>query len=418
MDISRHLDQANRKPWYKKKWVIPAALVTVLGSLAAWTSTFESALPTAKSESLYIDTVKRGELVVEVRAPGNLVPIDKRWLSTRSEGLVRRVHLLSGAVVSPNTVIVELENPELMNRLSEAELALRVSTAELVQLKEQLANDLMVAKSRLTQTTSELRRAQLDLEAYRKLAVEGVMSQLEFHRAELNTEQLQSRYEIDKQYYESLPRLNEAKLNAKMALHAQATEKVALCQDLVDKLRVTAGVDGVLQKVEVEEGQRLAVGTIIASVSRLDALKAELRIEEGQAREIAVGQSATLQINGTTVSAKVSRVSGSVQSGTLAVDVLPEGPLPAGARPDLRVDGTIRIDRLANVLFVGKPVQLGSTANASLFVVDGNVAHRKQVRLGKASASTIQVVSGLKEGEKVILSDVSAWAGASSIEIL
>jgi HlyD family secretion protein len=418
MDISRHLDQANRKPWYKKKWVIPAALVIALGSLAAWTSTFESALPQAKSESLYIDTVKRGELVVEVRAPGNLVPIDKRWLSTRSEGLVRRVHLLSGAVVSPNTVIVELENPELMNRLSEAELALRVSTAELIQLKEQLANDLMVAKSRLTQTTSELRRAQLDLEAYRKLAVEGVMSQLEFHRAELNTEQLQSRHEIDKQYYESLPRLNEAKLNAKMALHAQATEKVALCQDLVDKLRVTAGVDGVLQKVEVEEGQRLAVGTIIASVSRLDALKAELRIEEGQAREIAVGQSATLQINGTTVAAKVSRVSGSVQSGTLAVDVLPEGPLPAGARPDLRVDGTIRIDRLANVLFVGKPVQLGSTANASLFVVDGNVAHRKQVRLGKASASTIQVVSGLKEGEKVILSDVSAWAGASSIEIL
>jgi len=418
MDISRHLDQANPKPWYKKKWVIPAALVAVLASLAAWTSTFESALPQAKSESLYIDTVKRGELVVEVRAPGNLVPIDKKWLSTRSEALVRRVYLLSGAVVKPDTVIVELENPELSNRLSEAELALRVSTAELIQLKEQLANDLMVAKSRLTQSTSEMKRAQLDLEAYRKLAAEGVMSQLEFHRAELNTEQLESRYEIDKQYYESLPRLNEAKLNAKLALHAQATEKVALCQDLVDKLRVTAGVDGVLQKVDVEEGQRLAVGTIIAGVSRLDALKAELRIEEGQAREIAVGQNAVLQINGTTVAGKVSRVSGSVQSGTLAVDVLPDEPLPPGARPDLRVDGTIRIDRLPNVLFVGKPVQLGSTASASLFVVDGNVAHRKQVRLGKASASTIQVVSGLREGEKVILSDVSAWSGASSIEIL
>jgi HlyD family secretion protein len=418
MDISRHLDQANPKPWYRKKWVIPAALVAVLGSLAAWTSTFESALPQAKSESLYVDTVKRGELVVEVRAPGNLVPIDKKWLSTRSEALVRRVHLLSGAVVKPDTVIVELENPELSNRLSEAELGLRVSTAELIQLKEQLANDLMVAKSRLTQSTSELKRAQLDLEAYRKLAAEGVMSQLEFHRAELNTEQLQSRYEIDKQYYDSLPRLNEAKLNAKLALHAQATEKVALCQDLVDKLRVTAGVDGVLQKVDVEEGQRLAVGTIVAGVSRLDALKAELRIEEGQAREIAVGQAAVLQINGATVQGKVSRVSGSVQSGTLAVDVLPDEPLPPGARPDLRVDGTIRIDRLPNVLFVGKPVQLGSTATASLFVVDGNVAHRKQVRLGKASASTIQVVSGLREGEKVILSDVSAWAGASSIEIL
>src|ERR1041384_538071 len=163
MDISRHLDRAHDKPWYKKKWVIPAALVAVLGSLAAWTSTFESALPQAKSESLYIDTVKRGELVVEVRAPGNLVPIDKKWLSTRSEGIVRRLHLLSGAVVQPNTVIVELENPELVNRLSEAEIGLRVSNAELVQLKEQLASDMIVARSRLEQTTSELKRAQLDL---------------------------------------------------------------------------------------------------------------------------------------------------------------------------------------------------------------------------------------------------------------
>ena len=378
----------------------------------------QSALPQAKGDSLYIDTVKRGELVVEVRAPGNLVPIDKKWLSSRSQGLVRRVHLLSGAAVSPNTLVVELENPELENQLSEAEVALRVSAAELFQLKEQLANDLMVAKSRLGQTTSELRRAQLDLEAYRKLAVDGVMSRLEFQRAELNTEQLQSRYDIDKQSYDSLPRLNQAKLNAKMALQAQATERVALCRDLVANLKVTAGVDGVLQKVEVEEGQRLAIGTIIASVSRLDALKAELRIEEGQAREIAVGQNAILQINGATVPGKVSRVSGAVQSGTLAVDVLPEGPLPPGARPDLRVDGTIRIDRLPNVLFVGKPVQLGSTADASLFVVDGNVAHRRQVHLGKTSASTVQVVSGLNEGDKVILSDASAWAGSNALEIL
>jgi HlyD family secretion protein len=418
MDISRHLDQANKKPWYRKKWVIPAGLVAVLASLAAWTSTFGSALPQAKSESLYIDTVKRGELIVEVRAPGNLVPIDKKWLSSRSEGLVRRRHLLSGAAVKPDSVIVELENPELVNRLSEAEIALRVSNAELVQLKEQLASDTIVARARLGQTTSELKRAELDLEAYRKLAAEGIMSRLEFQRAELNTQQLQSRHEVDTQYYDSLPRLNEAKLAAKMALHAQATEQVALCRDLVDKLRVTAGVDGVLQRVEVEEGQRLAIGTIIASVSRLDALKAELRIEEGQAREITVGQNAVLQINGTAVNGKVSRISGSVQSGTLAVDVLPEGPLPIGARPDLRVDGTIRIDRLPNVLFVGKPVQLGGTASASLFVVDGTVAHRRQIRLGKASASTIQVVSGLREGERVILSDVSAWAGASSIEIL
>jgi HlyD family secretion protein len=418
MDISRHLDQANKKSWYRKKWVIPAALVAVLGSLAAWTSTFQSALPQAKSESLYIDTVRRGELVVEVRAPGNLVPIDKKWLSSRSEGIVRRVHLLSGATVKPDSVIVELENPELMNQLTEAQLALRVANAELAELKEQLTNDVMVAKSRLEQTNAELQRAQLDLDAYRKLAVEGIMSRLEFQRAELNTKQLQLRHDIDQQYFDSVPKLNEAKLNARLALQAQATERVALCQELVDKLQVKAGVDGVLQKVDVEEGQRLAIGTVIAGVSRLDALKAELRVEEGQAREISVGQNALLQINGATVQGKVSRVSGSVQSGTLTVDVLPAETLPPGARPDLRVDGTIRIDRLPNVLFVGKPVQLGGTANASLFVVDGKVAHRRQIHLGKASASTIQIVSGLKEGERVILSDVSAWSGSSSIEIL
>jgi HlyD family secretion protein len=215
MDISRHLDHANKGPWRKKKWVIPAALVAVLVSLAAWTSTLKSALPQAQAESLYIDTVRRGELLVEVRAPGNLVPIDKKWLSSRSEGLVKRVHLLSGAVVSPDTLIVELENPELKSELSDAELALRVSTAELFQLREQLASDVIVAKSRLGQTTSELKRARLDLEAYQNLAVTGVMSRLEFQRAELSAEQLQARYEIEKQYSDSLPRLNEAKLNAK-----------------------------------------------------------------------------------------------------------------------------------------------------------------------------------------------------------
>ena len=255
MDIARHLDQANKGLWRKKKWLIPAALLAVLVSLAAWTSTMESALPRAKAESLYIDTVKRGELLVEVRAPGNLVPIDKKWLSSRSEALVRRVHLLSGAAVSPNTLIVELENPELENELSDAELALRVSEAELIQLKEQLASDIIVAKSRLGQTTSELKRAKVDLDAYQKLAATGIVSRLDLQRAELNSEQLQARYEVDKQYYDSLPRLNDAKLNAKLAQHAQATERVALYRDHVAKLRVTAGVDGVLQNVEVEEGQ-------------------------------------------------------------------------------------------------------------------------------------------------------------------
>jgi HlyD family secretion protein len=418
MDISRHLDQANKGPWRKKKWLIPAGLLAVLVSLAAWTATLQSALPQAKTESLYIDTVRRGELVVEVRAPGNLVPIDKKWLSSRSEGLVKRRYLLSGAVVTPDTLIVELENPELMSQLSEAELALRVSTAELVQLREQLASDLIVAKSRLGQTTSELKRARLDLTAYGPLAATGVMSRLEFQRAELNAEQLQARFDVDNQYYDSLPKLNEAKLNAKLAQHAQVTEKLALCRDLVAKLRVTAGIDGVLQNVEVEEGQRLAVGTIIASVSRLDALKAELRVEEGQARELAVGQTAVLQIGGATVRGKVNRINAAVQSGTLAVEVMPAGPLPPGARPDLRVEGTIRIDSLPNVLFVGKPIQLGRTADASIFVVDGNVAKRRQIRLGKSSAASIQVLSGLKEGEKVVLSDVSAWAGADALELL
>jgi HlyD family secretion protein len=418
MDIARHLNQADKRPWRNKKWVIPAALVAALVSLAAWTSTLQSALPQAKAESLYIDTVRRGELLVEVRAPGNLVPIDKKWLSSRSEGLVRRVHLLSGAVVSPGTLIVELENPELKNALSDAELALRVSAAELSQLREQLASDVIVAKSRLSQTTSELKRARLDLDAYQKLATTGVMSRLELQRAELNAEQLQARYEIEEQYDDSLPRLNEAKLNAKLAQHTQAVEKVALCKDLVEKLQVTAGIDGVLQNVEVEEGQRLAIGTLIASVSRLDALKAELRVEEGQAREIAVGQMAALQINGATVHGKVSRVSGAVQSGTLAVDVIPNEPLPSGARPDLRVEGTIRIDRLPNVLFVGKPVQLGRTADVSVFVVEGSVANRRQIRLGKRSAASIQVLSGLNEGERVILSDVSAWGEANALEIL
>jgi HlyD family secretion protein len=372
----------------------------------------------AKGDSLYIDVVKRGELVVEVRAPGNLVPIEKKWLSSRSEGLVKRVYLLSGAGVAPGTLIVELENPALENELRDAELALRVSAAELFQLEEQLASDLMVAKSRLEQTASQLKRATLDLQAYQKLAQNGVVSRLELQKAELNAEQLQATHAIDERYVESLPRLNEAKLNAGSARHTQASEKVALYRDLVSKLKVTAGIEGVLQNVEVEEGQRVAAGTIIASVSRLDSLKAQLRVEEGQARELAVGQAASLQVNGVLVQGRVSRINAAVQSGTVAVDVQPDAALPPGARPDLRVDGTIRIDSLSNVLFVGKPAQLGATSEASVFVVDGTMAKRRQVRLGKRSAATIQVLAGLNEGERVVLSDSSAWGTADTVEIL
>jgi HlyD family secretion protein len=417
MDVSRHVDVARKLPWFKRKGVLFGALLVVLLSVAAWTSTLRSALPGVQGDSLYIDTVKRGDLDVEVRAPGNLVPIEKRWLSSRSEGLVKRVNHLSGAQVSPDTVVVEFDNPDLENELRAAELALRVSTASLIQLKEQLADDLIVAKSRLDQDTSNLRRARLDFEAYQKLSRDGIVSRLDVQRTEAEVERLESARDIDERRYERLPNLNEAKLNAEVARNTEVAEKVSLLRDRVSKLKVTAGIRGVLQNVSVEEGQRLAQGAPIASVSRLDALKAELRVEEGQAREILVGQPATIHVNGTTVSGKVTRVNGSVENGTVAVDVLPDGPLPEGVRPDLRVDGTIHIDHLPNVLYVAKPAQLGGTSKATVYVVEGNRAVRRSIDVGRRSAASVQVLSGLAEGDRVVLSDSSSWGNGDAVEI-
>ncbi|MEJ0034874.1 MAG: HlyD family efflux transporter periplasmic adaptor subunit [Gammaproteobacteria bacterium] len=417
MDISRHVDVAHSKPWWKRKWVLPALPVIVLLSAVAWTSTLRSALPAVKRDSLYFDSVKKGDLLVEVRAPGNLVPIDKKWLSSRSEGLVKRVNLLSGVEVSPDTVVIELENPDLDSEARAAELALRVATATLVQLKQQLADDLLVAKSQVNQDAAQLRRAKLDLAAYQKLAAEGIVSRLDLQRAESEAERLEAAHEIDERRYQTLPALNEARLNAELARHAQSSEKAALLHERVEQLKIRAGVRGVLQDVSVEAGQRLAQGTPVASVSALDALKAQLRVEEGQAREIKVGLAAKIQVNGTTVDGKVTRVNGAVENGTVAVDIIPEGPLPPGVRPDLRVDGTIRIENLPQVLFVGKPSQLGSAQQVNVYVVDGDRAVRRSVTLGRRSAAAVQVLSGLNAGDSVILSDASAWGDVDAVEI-
>jgi HlyD family secretion protein len=355
----------------------------------------------------------------QVRGPGTLVPEEIRYISVSTAGTVERIVILPGPTVSPDTVILELSNPQLEQSTQDAELALSAANAEYADLKVRLESSLLNDQAAAARVESDYRMALLQLEADQELMDAGLIPEIHYKKSKLQADELANRTHIEKRRLEIGEESVEAQLSSQRARLAQASALFDLKREQLSDLRVKASIAGVLQEVPVEIGQSVPSGTILAVVARPDKLKTELRIAETQAKDIVVGQSAKIDTRNGVIDGRVVRIDPAVREGTVTVDVALIGELPRGARPDLSVDGTIEIERLENVLYVGRPSYGQAHSRITLFrlEVDSNIALRVPVELGKSSVNTIEIVRGLEVGDQVILNDISQYEDYDRIRL-
>jgi HlyD family secretion protein len=383
----------------------------ILFAIAAFgLSRLEPAAPGVDAGTVWIETVKRGPMVREVRGTGTLVPEEIRWIPAVTAGRVEAILAQPGREVTADTVILDLNDPQQVQAGLDAALRSRAADAELRSLEARLESQKLEQQSMLGRTRSEYEQARLRANADEELAKQGLVANINRQISRQAADELEKRVEFEERRLEAL----ESSIAAQLASQSAAVEQVraieTLQRDRTDSLRVRAGIDGVLQQVAVEVGQQVTPGTILAKVVQPAKLKAQLRIAETQARDVQPGLPAVIDTRNGKVPGTVSRVDPAAQGGTVTVDVAIEGELPRGARPDMTVDGTIELERLDDVLFVGRPVHAAEDATIGLFRVGADgVARRVQVGIGRTSVSTIEVRSGLEEGDRVILSDMSAW---------
>jgi HlyD family secretion protein len=395
--------------------VAAAALVLVSVGLAR----LEPAAPEVERATLYIDSVSRGRFVREVRGNGSLVPEDIRWIPAITEGRVERVVILPGAIVEPDSVLLEMTNPELEARTREAELALKAAEADFAALRVALDNALLDLEAQSAAVRATFLQSELEAESRQQLADEGLISHIEAKIAKLRLDEATTRQQLEERRLASAEAANVAQLAAQEARVAQLREVARLRQRELTALRVRAGVAGVLQVVAVQPGQQVSPGTNLARVADPSRLKAELRVPETQARDVAIGLPAKVDTRNGVVPGRVIRIDPAVVNGTVLVDVALEGELPRGARPDLSVDGTIVIDEVDDALTVGRPAFGQPDSRVTLFKLapDGGSATRVQVRLGRGSVHRIEVLEGLSEGDRVILSDMSTWDAVDRVRL-
>jgi HlyD family secretion protein len=368
------------------------------------------AAPGVDRSTVWVDTVKRGPMVRDVRGLGTLVPEDIRWIPATTQGRVEAIVLRPGTVVKANSLILELTNPELEQEAVEAKLKVDAAEAALESLRVQTENEYLQQKSTAASVSGEFNKAKMSAEMNEALAEKQLVSALTLRQSQVDAEQLAIRAQIANDQLATYERSIKARLAAQESEVAQARAILSLKQQQREALHVRAGLEGVLQVVPVEVGQQVAPGTNLARVANPGRLKAEVKIAETQAKDIQIGQKARIDTRNGIVDGVVARIDPSVQNGTRTVDVTLIGDLPPGAVPDLSVDGTIELERLGDVLFVGRPASGQDQSAVGLFRLqpDGT-ATRVQVQLGRSSVNTVEVVSGLTVGEQVILSDMSAW---------
>lgn len=394
----------------RKQWLYAAAGAAVLFAAALAVSSLDPASPSVARNAVWTDTVREGEFVREVRGPGTLVPKEIRWIPAASAGRVERILVKPGARVQADTVLVELSNPELMQQADEARWQAEAAAADWRSLEAELDRQVLDARAGLAAVRADYESARLQAEAEGGLAKDGVVSMLQYQQSQLRADQLKVRLELEEQRITRLEASVQAQLDARRAQVEQANRLKEQRDRQVAGLRIRAGIAGVLQQVPVEEGQQVALGANVARVARPEELIAELRIAETQARDVQLDQAVRVDTRNGIVPGHVIRIDPAVESGTVQVDVELTGALPAGARPDLSVDGIIEIERLNDVVFVGRPAFGQPQSTLSLFKLDtGGQARRVDVAFGRASVNLIEVRSGLEPGDEVILSDTSAW---------
>jgi HlyD family secretion protein len=371
----------------------------------------EPAAPSVERATVLEDTVKRGSIVRQVRGVGTLVPEDTRWLPATTEGRVERILLRPGATVKADSVILVLSNPQVEQEAINARLALQSSRAGLDNLRAQLQNELLTQEALAVSIESDFEQARMEAQANEALAKEQLVSDLILKQSQLRAQTLKNRVAIEGHRLTAAREGNEARLRVQQASVDQAQAIVDLSASRLKALQVTPGFAGVLQQVPVEVGQRVGPGQNLARVADPGRLKAELRVAETEARDIEVGQPAEVDTRSGVVAGRVSRKDPAAANGTVTIDVSMTGELPRGAVPDMSVDGTVQLQRLEDVLYVGRPSLGQDNSTAGLFRVvdaDGN-AQRVQVKFGLSSVNAIVILSGLKEGDRVVLSDMSSY---------
>ena len=360
--------------------------------------------------SVLVDTVKRGELLREVRGPGTLVPKEIRWIAAETSARVERVLIKPGAVVEADTIILELGNPEVDDQLLAANAELTAAQSDLAAKRTELTSRLLDQQAAQAQAKTDYETARMQAESEKAVAEKGIIPAVQYRKSLVVLEQLKYRVDIEQQRVDEFRRNIAAQLAAEQARLDQLANTRDLRQRQVDSLQVRAGIAGILQRVAVEEGQQVAAGSNLARVARPGDLMAELRIAETQAKDIVIGQAAHIDTRNGIVEGKVLRIDPAVQNGTVQVDVELVGDLPAGARPDLSVDGTIELERLVDALYVGRPAFGQADSEVRLFKLDANdVATRVPVQFGRSSVNQIEIRSGLNVGDRIILSDTSAY---------
>ena len=369
------------------------------------------ALPTVDRSSVWIDAVQHGEMVREVRAPGTLVPRDIRWLAAATTAQVEKILVWPGAHVQSDTVLMRLSNPEVEDALSNAKAQVAAAVADVAAKRAELRSQLLDHRSAEAQAQSDYASAKVRADADTIAIRAQVIPRVQYEQGQIALKQLLQRAQIEHQRVAAFADSMQAQTEAVQAKLRQQRSNLQLRQRQAGALQVTAGIAGVLQEVAVQEGAQVAEGANLARVARPDVLRARLQVPEVQAKDVLLGMPVSVDTHNGLVDGKVERIDPAVRNGSVQVDVDLVGKLPSGARPDLSVDGRIRITRLQNVLSVGRPALAQANGDLSLFRLDpaGDTATRVAVRIGVASVDRVQVLRGLKEGDRVILSDTSQW---------
>lgn len=416
MDIQRPSNARAKK--IRRIVYVAIAIISVAG-VTYGVSRLRPAAPSVDKATTWTDEVKRGPLLIEVHGVGTLVPEDIRWLPAQTDSRVDRIVLHPGALVQPGSVILELTNPELQREVLDAEYQLKAAQADFENLKVQVNSDLLNQKAATAAVRSDYEQAKIQHEVDEKLRAEGIGAEVTAQLSKVKVEQLAIRLQLEQDRTINTADSAKARLLAQQSRVDQQRALYDLKRSQADALHVRAGIQGVLQVVPVEVGQHVTPSTNLARVADPKRLKAEIKIAETQAKDVVIGQPASVDTRNGIVKGRVSRIDPSVQNGTVTVDVQFSDPLPQGARPDLSVDGTIEIENLNDVLFVGRPVhgQADSTVGLFKLVEDGSDAVRVNVKLGRTSVNAVEILQGLKVGDKVILSDMSAWDAFDRIRL-
>jgi len=416
MDVKR--DPAILKAKKRRQMILAGVGVVILIGISAWVMKLEPAAPTVDKNAAWTGKVVRGPLVREVKGSGTLVPEDIRWITATTSGRVERIVLQAGAVVTPDSVIVELSNPDLIQQVRTAELAWRSAEAALLNRKAQLSTERLQTETAVATAKSNLEQFELQHTADEELNKLGLLSALQLKQSQANVERARGALALEEK------RLANSKESEKSQIAPQETDVAQrqaayelLARNLGD-LKVRAGMNGVLQVVPVERGQQVGAGAQVARVADATRLKATIRVSETQTRDVRLGQIAEVDTRTGKVKGVVARIDPAAQNGTVGVDVTLQGPLPQGARPDLSVDGTIELERLDNVLKVQRPSFSQDNATIQLYRVGANgEAVRVRVTLGVSSVAEVQIVEGLNEGDEVVLSDMAAYDAYDRVRI-